>query len=241
MGIRMNNWEKIWSSKKISLDLVESITLHDLIIANGFDTGSGDYSTVDWNVMIDDLISKFSINKNTKLLEVGCGSGALLYAIKNKTSCSVVGIDYSNELIKIAQAVMPDDNFIQCEAINIPSYIGSFDLIISHSVFQYFPNENYAESVITNLHKLLNPEGSLVLMDLNDKSKENFYHSERRMNYKNPEQYDSDYKNLPHLFFDKDKLTTFLNKKFINISYFRHASPNYKNSSFRFNLSCKKA
>jgi len=53
-------------------------------------------------------------------------------------------------------------------------------------VFQYFPSMVYAEDVITMWCKKIKQGGKLVLLDINDKEKEDDYHNERMLAYRNP-------------------------------------------------------
>ena len=75
------NWKKVWNSRTIELN-TRSQLLDELIKANGFDTGVGDYSTEDWQILTAFLSKKFSLNNNSKVFEIGCGSGAFLYSLK---------------------------------------------------------------------------------------------------------------------------------------------------------------
>ena len=59
--------------------------------------------------------------------------------------------------------------------------------------------------------------------------------------YINHKKYYEEYKNLMHLFFEKNELIRELKKlNFAEIQFFDHAVLDYGNSKFRFNLSCKK-
>ena len=58
----------------------------------------------------DHLLEKFEIQyilpkikKNSKVLDIGCGDGSLLKELFTKKKIKGVGIDFSNELIKVAK------------------------------------------------------------------------------------------------------------------------------------------
>jgi hypothetical protein len=53
-------------------------------------------------------------------------------------------------LIKLANIIFSNEDFICNDAINIDSSKG-YDFVISHSVFHYFKNLNYAKEVIKNM------------------------------------------------------------------------------------------
>ena len=83
----MDNWKTIWSQKSI-VNNNEDL-LYKLISANGFDTGSGFYSVNQWEKMTFNLCTRLKIGPTCKVLEIGCGSGALLFQI-NKISIKVI-------------------------------------------------------------------------------------------------------------------------------------------------------
>jgi len=235
-----NNWHTIWSGKSAQADDSEEL-LPALIKANGFDSGAGDYSVLQWETMVAGLIKRLAIKKEHKVFEVGCGSGALLYQLSKVSGCAIYGIDYSQSLIDSAVKLLKG-TFKACAANQIPFPDESFDIAISHSVFQYFPSFDYAFDVMQRMQKVLKKDGFICIMDLNDKKIESIYSEERRKSAKNPEEYEEKYRNFPHLFFDKDEIVSTLGKLgFTEIRFFPHDVPEYLNSRFRFNVIAKKA
>ena len=117
-----------------------------------------------------------------------------------------------------------------------------FDIIFSHSVFHYFPNHQYVDEVLALLCTQIKSGGKLLLLDLNDANMEDTYHSDRMREYNSPADYAKTYKNLSHLFFDKQSLSQRLETLGMwKIEFFSHAASDYGNSKFRFNLICTKA
>jgi len=68
----------------------------------------------------------FLVAEGQRVLEVGCGTGNLLAALKPSFG---VGIDFSGEMIKSAAKQYPELHFIQCEAHHI-GLNQEFDIII---------------------------------------------------------------------------------------------------------------
>lgn len=234
-----DKWRKIWSKKELVKD--EIISLENLIKADGFDTGVGSYTPDSWKKMVADFCDRVEIKDTYNLVEIGCGSGAFIFAANDICKASWYGVDYSESLVKIAKKAVPNGRFAADEAINL-NFIGtSFDVVFSHSVFQYFPNEDYAENVLRTWCSKLRKNGYLVLLDVNDCDVEQIYHSERAKAYSSPEEYEKDYLGLKHLFFDKGRLSIFLSSiGMSDIKFFPHKASDYSNSKFRFNLICKK-
>lgn len=235
---KSNQWKNIWNNKSVqtcSTDIIGS-----LIKANGFDTGCGDYSVEQWRIMTAWIIRILDISTESKVLEVGCGSGALLYEINVQSNSKIFGYDYSSSLINFANLYVKGE-FKVSEAILNPFEPIKFDVVISHSVFQYFPNKNYANETIAAMSRALNPGGRIAILDLNDESHKNNYYEERRRNYRNSEEYDKKYNGLTHEFYNKSEIKkTLTNLGFVEILFPDHPVPEYINSRLRFNVIAKK-
>ena len=235
----MDNWKIIWSKKNLELNSYKS--LNNLIEANGFDTGFGNYTEVKWRELVYDFYKRVNFNKNANVLELGCGSGAFLFTLNELVEANFYGLDYSPSLIQIAKNAVPNAHLAANEARSKAFNDIHFDVIFSHSVFQYFPDTQYAEDVITNWCNKIKKGGKFVLLDINDKEKEEDYHNERMQTYENPDEYFNMYKGLRHLFFDKTYLKEIFKKCGMNgIEIFPHAVADYGISRFRFNIICTK-
>ncbi len=230
-----NDWQTIWASK--SPDETDSDLLSSLIKADGFDSGFSFYTVSDWLLMVEDAAERANVSRESRVLEIGCGSGAFLYALHQLKSCTVSGLDYSPALIEAAMKHLPQGTFAIAEAANIPFENSTFDCIFSHGVFFYFPNLAYVETVLREAYRKLKPGGFLCLMDMNDKRHEGAYLNERRKMFANPEEYELRYRGLSHLFFDRNKIVDCLHRTgFDAIRFFDHRVATYEPARFRFNL-----
>ena len=70
----MDKWQSIWSKKELASNSTQS--LNDLIVANGFDTGVGNYDEDKWREMVLDFLKRTNFTEKASILELGCGSGA---------------------------------------------------------------------------------------------------------------------------------------------------------------------
>ena len=235
----MQTWKQIWLQKSVSN--LCNITLQDLILANGFNTGVGSYNAKNWRIMVADFCRKIALQPDCKILEIGCGSGAFLYAINEICTVESYGIDYSESLIEVAKSAIPNGEFKIQPANQLSDFKTSFDIIFSHSVFFYFPDHEYVKKVILNWTKNLSSGGKFALMDLPDEKHEATYHRERMQAYKDPSKYEDDYKGLHHLFFNKEGMIKYLESIGMeNVQIFPHVVTNYGNAKFRFNIICNK-
>jgi len=104
---------------------------------------------------------------SARVLDVGIGTGVLsaqLYASGN----SITGIDFSDEMLTIAQNKMPKANFYQCDfAEGLPLEISnqSFDYIISTYALHHLPDHMKAE-LISQLLKYLDTNGMIIIGDI---------------------------------------------------------------------------
>jgi len=161
---------------------------------------------------------------------------AFLHSLKIQSECIINGIDYSKPLIEVAQNNLKG-NFSVKEANSEWNLTSLMDVIVSHSVFNYFPDIPYTYDVIERAFLNLEKGGCFFLMDCNDVNQKENYHSERKKQYENPDQYDEKYKNHPHLFFNKDELVFKMKcVGFKSIEFFEYPTSQYSNQKFRFNL-----
>ena len=99
---------------------------------------------------------RFIIPDNSKVLEIGCGTGELLDAVKPIYG---VGIDYSKEMVNIAKEQFPNLNFHVSEAENI-NIDEKFDYIILSDLVGTLVD---VQKVFDELKKVSHPRTKIVL------------------------------------------------------------------------------
>jgi ubiquinone/menaquinone biosynthesis C-methylase UbiE len=100
--------------------------------------------------------------KVSKLLELGCGSGSVTeYFMKNYET---IGIDLSENMIKIAQKNYPSGNFIQVDMRNLPdSFSDIFDAVVSTGrSFTHLTTNNDCLNCCKSVFKVLKPGGIFI-------------------------------------------------------------------------------
>ncbi len=112
----------------------------------------------------------------TRVIDVGCGEGRVIRHLIDRgiRPENIVGVDPSEELIKIAQSKSPGVKFIVSpfEEVDLPA--NSFDLATSNMVFHHMDVSTMIDAV-DNLYKLMVPSGKLFVVDthtLHDKTYE---------------------------------------------------------------------
>jgi SAM-dependent methyltransferase len=87
------------------------------------------------NRIIQTLFKKYSKkNQNVEFLEIGCGTGYVLKGLERFPDVSLTGAEIYIEGLRFARMRLPDIEFIQLDATNMPfenqfDYIGAFDVL----------------------------------------------------------------------------------------------------------------
>jgi SAM-dependent methyltransferase len=97
-----------------------------------------------------------------KILDLGCGNGRLFELFKNQ-SVEYVGVDYSANLIDLAQKKYPLVKFITADALNLPFGADEFDVIFAVALLHHIPSAELQLKVLANCHHVLRPGGFLIL------------------------------------------------------------------------------
>ncbi|MHC4243404.1 MAG: class I SAM-dependent methyltransferase [Planctomycetota bacterium] len=106
--------------------------------------------------------------KDTAILEVGCGGGKLLHFLKIRKYSNFTGIDISPEQILLAQQVT--NRVVQADAIEFLKDINNkYDLIIGLDIIEHLYKYEVVD-FLTNCHKALKPDGRIILQTPNAQS-----------------------------------------------------------------------
>jgi SAM-dependent methyltransferase len=85
-----------------------------------------------WESVAQSLIDLYSLNNKSSLLDVGCGTGFLLFEIKRLLpECRVTGFDVSRHGLAKAKQEVKGGLFIHHAATPFPANDNEFDLVIS--------------------------------------------------------------------------------------------------------------
>lgn len=117
--------------------------------------------------ILDRIVALTGAGTGSRVLDVGCGPG-LLSMILGRTGMDVVGIDYSEEMIKEAESNASeqklDIEFVRMDAQDMDFEDGSFDIVVSRDILWNlpFPEKAYSEMV-----RVLRPGGRGLVIDGN--------------------------------------------------------------------------
>ena len=113
-------------------------------------------------------IKELNIPNNSKILDLCCGSGDLGRIIKklNKTT-TVIGVDFSEEMIKLARKKNKNITYELQDATNLSFENNSFDFIVMGFGLRNIKEEQKA---LNEIYRILKPNGKFLHLDFNNKT-----------------------------------------------------------------------
>jgi len=114
--------------------------------------------------MYDTVLAKIRQYPFISLLDVGCGSGAMLTMLKKEyPAIEAFGIDLSDQMIVQAKMHLDPDIELQTGDVeSMPWPDNKFDLLVCNASFHHYPNP--IES-LTEMYRVLKSGGRLVIAD----------------------------------------------------------------------------
>ncbi len=108
--------------------------------------------------------------RGKKVLDVGCGTGRHLSKFNRDNT--LYGIDWSSEMLAVAQQVNPNANFKVASAESLPYDSNMFDVVYSIRVLQHLRNQ---EQAIREIIRVAKPGGKIIIINYNSWSLLNLY------------------------------------------------------------------
>lgn len=140
---------------------------HKKIVKEGYDVIAGRYLAVHSKIhprdleLLEELIQ--CLPKEAKVLDVGCGAGVPITRILSQ-SFDVIGVDLSEEQIRLARELVPEVGFICQDMTELGFPDESFDAICSYYAIIHVPRDEH-RGLLRNFHRMLKP-GGLVLLSM---------------------------------------------------------------------------
>ena len=94
-----------------------------------------------------------------KILDIGCGTGALLPDLQSLSPASIFGADVSLEHLHQAHQISPESNLIGADVHYLPFTDAAFDMVLSHYFLMWIGDPSHA---IKELCRMIKPGGYLV-------------------------------------------------------------------------------
>ncbi len=213
---RYKNWIEYYN--------VKGLTNGSLREVSGYSHGLAQITQKGLRDIIDTARNFLDLKITDTLLDVGCGAGLLTDQLVNHVGVTI-GIDASSEMLGRASK---ESRFIRviAPAVHLPFPNESFNKIFCHSIFQYFPNHQYAAKVVAEMLRVMRPGGKCLIMDIPDITK--------KKGYMKTKIHDSH--NLKRIFYSKEWFARLVP----DAEIFEQEIQDYGNSQFRFDVLIRK-
>ena len=145
-GVQQNSSASAWDMHASLYDEIQG------------ETGDAAHELV-YDPVINEVIGSVT---GRRILDAGCGNGCWARRLAGRAS-TVIGVDASAELIKLARAKVNPTNVryeVQNLTDKLPFQDGSFDLILSSMVLHYVPS---LTTMVAEFDRLLASEGEVVI------------------------------------------------------------------------------
>ncbi|MFA6227619.1 MAG: methyltransferase domain-containing protein [Patescibacteria group bacterium] len=109
------------------------------------------------------------VKPGNRVLDIGCGNGRMAEIFAD-SKVEYLGIDNSEELIKIARERFKDKPWVKFEVgdiNNLQFKNNSYDLVLLIAVLHHLPSRQLRWRALKNIHDILQPGGRLVMVNWN--------------------------------------------------------------------------
>jgi ubiquinone/menaquinone biosynthesis C-methylase UbiE len=109
------------------------------------------------------LLQQYGLTPQSSIIDIGCGSGRLAYALRTYPHLKYLGTDVVDRLLAHAARVTerPDWTFLKSTDLKIPAPDSSADLVSAFSVFTHLLHEE-TYVYLQEVKRVLKPGGRLV-------------------------------------------------------------------------------
>ncbi|GAA4583043.1 class I SAM-dependent methyltransferase [Planotetraspora phitsanulokensis] len=111
------------------------------------------------------------LRPGSRVLDVGCGTGAPSAQQFAQAGCDVTGIDISPVMLEIARQNVPEGTFLELDVLELDDSLGAFDAVTAFFSLLMLPRAGITEA-LGKIHAALAPGGlfslSMVEIDLDD-------------------------------------------------------------------------
>lgn len=184
-------WQTIWDQAYINDNKNEktkdirsaAITDPTFNTSGWIDSYTGEsHLTAHMQEWVDTTVNRIMQLKPRRVLEIGCGTGLLLYRVAPQCE-HYVGVDFSSSALalidqQVKRLGLNNVSLIENSADDLSlEGLAPFDLVIINSVIQYFPSADYLINVLRSAAQQLTPDGQLFIGDVRNLSLKNLFNT----------------------------------------------------------------
>ncbi len=100
------------------------------------------------------LYPRLGLGHTARVLEVGCGPGAILDDLRQSTTASIQGLDIRFDFLRLAQSTAPTSPLTCGNALTLPYADGSFDVTLCHYLLLWLSNPGQALAEMRRVTRL---------------------------------------------------------------------------------------
>lgn len=108
-----------------------------------------------------DIYSRFGIDRISKVLDIGCGTGVLEREFETLTSLKLFGVDISHDHLRFAQGYAPGSIYAQGDCLHLPFSARVFDACLFHYFLLWIKEPLLA---LEELVKVTRPSGYVIAL-----------------------------------------------------------------------------
>lgn len=128
--------------------------------------------SVNYLTRVEASLLNIAADKNIlSILEVGCGTGRWLKALKHLKK-KLCGLDYSLEMLKIANCEKGNFHLTNADATKLPFFKESFDMIFCINAIHHFPDK---EKFFSEANNSLSENGIICIYGVDPHVDKNWY------------------------------------------------------------------
>ncbi|MEX0267857.1 amino acid adenylation domain-containing protein [Leptolyngbyaceae cyanobacterium UHCC 1019] len=178
-------WQTLYNQTYESLDRTQNSTLktQNVNITGWNSSYTGEPIPLEqMQEWVRDRVQQVLALKPKRVLEIGCGTGLLLFQIAPHCQ-KYVGTDFSTISLEAIQHQLEDRNLPQVELLPLMAndFEGidntSFDVVILNSIVQYFPSVDYLMQVLESAIQTVAIDGVLMIGDVRSLPLLNAFHA----------------------------------------------------------------
>lgn len=102
------------------------------------------------------------VPEGARVLDLGCGTGALLRALSEERGVDGTGVDVSGAMLERARARDPERSFVQLDGPRLPFPDDHFDAVTSLLSWRYLD----WDPILAEIARVLRPGGHLLVVDM---------------------------------------------------------------------------
>ncbi len=107
------------------------------------------------------LFSRFGLGDGARLLEVGCGTGAVIPSFRGYANYETHGLDIHLPFVRFARSHDPQTGYTCGDGLHLPYVNGAMDAALCHFFLLWVPN---AEAALAEMIRVTRPGGVVMAL-----------------------------------------------------------------------------